>query len=123
MVFGGTTCSVAAVTEADCLGIGLAFSNDFFNATVKGLALLLYCTETKRDGCQRNSREDSRRNLNDAISEHRIFLATAVFLRAAGFFAWVLVGHRRVITSRTLWACNGPWRHIAAGITAQQFKP
>ena len=89
-----TTYSVPTITEADCLRIGLSLGNDFFNATVKHLALLLHSTETKRNCCQGNSRENSGRNLNDAVGKHRVFLTTAVFLRAAGFFTCVLVGHR-----------------------------
>ena len=99
MVLGEATCSVAAVAKANCLRIGLALGNDFFNATVKRLALLLHSAEAKSDCCQGDSREDSGRNLDNAIGKHRIFLATAVFLRASGFFACILVGHRKKITA------------------------
>lgn len=115
--------SVAAVTKADCLRVGLAFRNDFFNATVKHLALLLHSPETKSDCCQRNGREDSGRDLNETIGKDFVFLANEVLLRADSYFSWVLLGQRTGITSWTLWTGNGPWRHIAPGITAQQFKP
>ena len=101
-LFFGTNRSVAAVAKANCLRIGLALGNDFFNATVKRLALLLHSAETKSDRCQGNGREDSGRDLNDAISKHRVFLASAVFIRTAGFFACVLVGHKKEICARTL---------------------
>ena len=48
-MIGGTTYSVPTITEANCLRIGLALGNDFFNATVKCLALLLHSTENKGD--------------------------------------------------------------------------
>ena len=76
----GTTYSVPTITEANCLRIGLALGNDFFNATVKCLALLLHSTETKSNCCQGNGREDSGRDLNHAIGEHRFLLATAVLV-------------------------------------------
>ena len=95
----GTNCSVPTVTEANCLRIGLALGNDFFNATVKSLALLLHSTETKSNCCQGNSRENSGRNLNHAIGKHRFLLATAVFALAAGLFTGGLVGHKKGNTS------------------------
>ena len=57
----GMTYSVPTITEANCLRIGLALGNNFFNATVKCLALLLHSTETKSNCCQGNGREDSGR--------------------------------------------------------------
>ena len=108
VLFCGTPYSVPAVTEADCLRIGLTDSNDLFNATVTHLVLLLHNTETKSACCLGNSRETSSCHLNDAIGKHRVFLATAVFLRAAGFFACVLAGHGKELTARTQWTENAP---------------
>ena len=123
VLFCRTIRSVAAVAKANCLRIGLALGNNFFNTAVKRLALLLHSAEAKSDCCQGDSREDSGRNLNNAIGKHRVLLTSAVFLRAAGFFACVLVGHRKGITQETLWTGNVPSRHVAAGITAQRFRP
>ena len=92
VLFCGTPYSVPTVTEADCLRIGLTDSNDLFNATVTHLVLLLHSTEAKSACCLGNSRETSSCHLNDAIGNPRLFLATAVFLRAAGFPACVLAG-------------------------------
>ena len=91
----GTNYSVPTITEANCLRIGLALGNNFFNATIKRLALLLHSTETKSNCCQGNGREDSGRDLNHAIDKHRFLLATAVFALAAGLFTGGLVGHKK----------------------------
>ena len=104
----GTTYSVPTITEANCLRIGLALGNNFFNATVKCLALLLHSTETKSNCCQGNGREDSGRDLNHAIGKHRFLLATAVFALAAGLFTGGLVGHGKGIAVWTLWTGNVP---------------
>ena len=89
----GTTYSVPTITEANCLRVGLALSNNFFNATIKCLALLLHSTETKSNCCQGNGREDSGRDLNHAIGKHRFLLATTIFALAVGLFTGGLVGH------------------------------
>jgi hypothetical protein len=107
-MIGGTSYSVPTITEANCLRIGLALGNDFFNATVKCLALLLHSTETKSNCCQGNGREDSGRDLNHAIGKHRFLLATAVFALAAGLFTGGLVGHEKGNTALTLWTGNVP---------------
>ena len=89
MVLGEATCSVAAVAKANCLRIGLALGNDFFNATVKRLALLLHSAEAKSDCCQGNSREDSGRDLNHAIGKHRISSChRSLCSRASWFLRW-----------------------------------
>ena len=102
MVFTGASCSVPAITNTNSLGIGVALRNDFFNTTVKQLALLLHSTETKSNCCQGNGRENSGRDLNHAIGEHRFLLATAVFALATGLFTGGLVGHKGEITETTL---------------------
>ena len=102
MVFTGASCSVPAITNTNSLGIGVALRNDFFNATVKRLALLLHSKETKSDCCQGNSRENSGRDLNYTIGKHRFLPATAVFAFADDLFSGSFVGHKGEITETTL---------------------
>ena len=120
MCGSGFTPSVTAVAEANSLSVGFSISNNLFDATIERLALLLQCTETKSDCCQRDRRDDSGWDLDDAVGEHCIFLATTVLLLAARFFAGDLVGHGLVVCLRTLWRRDVLCRHISEGITDQK---
>lgn len=120
MCGSGFTPSVTAVAEANSLSVGFSISNNLFDATIERLALLLHSTEAKSDCCQWDSRDDSCWDLDDAVGEHCIFLATTALLLAARFFASDLVSHALIVYLRILWRRNVLCRRIEEWITDQR---
>ena len=110
---------VPAVAEANCLRVGFSISNHLFNAAAECLAFLLHSTEAQGDGCKREGRDNSGRDLDDAVGQHCFFLSATAALPAAGSCAGVLVGHGRMIFQRTIWNRNVLCRNISEGITDQ----
>ena len=113
----GSTPSATAIAEANSLSVGFSISNHLFDATIERLAFLLHSTETKSDCCQWDGRDDSGWDLDDAVGEHCIFLATTALLFAARFFAGDLVGHGLIVCLRRLLRRNVHCRRISEGIT------